>query len=449
MLRTYQPTSIFDMSLVTAAIRPSGASYRDDLLSRKPHRNPSQIIDELLADNNGYLVYQCDIIKFLQLICGLSGSEADNVRRAIGRKDSERLQAALPRILDGYCSKSAKPRMEAEAEAKEFLKIIEDASSYMFGYNHSIAYCMLGYLCAYYRYYHPLEYLTAYMNNAANDDDIKNGTAYAESIGIRVTLPKWGTSRSDYFFNIKTRTIAKGLASIKYMGAGVADELYSLAKTNAYSSFMDLLLDLTNKTSLDSRQLDILIKLDYFDTFGNQRELLRLVEAFNILKQGTAKKLLRGPLEGTRLGEIVSRYSTFQKKNGEEAKSFTILDATAILHDAEDALKSAKMPDLPELTKIRNVCDILGYPGYITGKEEDRKRLYVLDTKPLHRKSDGKLFGHSVYTKSIGSGVEARFTVFEKLYNKDPIRKGDCVLCKSFNKDGQYFQLTAYEKIFP
>ena len=80
LLKQYNPHSIFDMSLVTAAIRPSGASYRDDLIAHKPFQNPSPIIDELLKDNWGYLVYQEDTIKFLQQVCGLSGSEADNIR---------------------------------------------------------------------------------------------------------------------------------------------------------------------------------------------------------------------------------------------------------------------------------------------------------------------------------------------------------------------------------
>lgn len=133
MLKQYEPHSIFDMSLITAALRPSGASYRDDLMQHKPHKNPSPIIDELLADNNGYLIYQEDVIKFLQQICGFSGSDADNTRRAIGRKDKDRLEKALPQILEGYCEKSPQPREVAEQEAKEFLQIIEDASSYMFG----------------------------------------------------------------------------------------------------------------------------------------------------------------------------------------------------------------------------------------------------------------------------------------------------------------------------
>ena len=132
-LRKFKPKSIFDMSIVNACIRPSGASYRDDLLKRKVHSNPSKIIDELFKDNLGYLIYQEDTIKFLQDICGLSGSEADNVRRAIGRKQKDRLDAAMPSILEGYCNKSPLPREQAETEAKDFLQIIEDSASYQFG----------------------------------------------------------------------------------------------------------------------------------------------------------------------------------------------------------------------------------------------------------------------------------------------------------------------------
>ncbi len=133
MLKKFQPHSIFDMNLVTAAVRPSGASYRDKLMDKIPNKNPTKEIDELLRNNLGYLIFQEDIIAFLQQMCGLSGSEADNVRRAIGRKDAERLEKAIPKILEGYCENSSKPRKEAEEDAKAFLKIIEDASSYSFG----------------------------------------------------------------------------------------------------------------------------------------------------------------------------------------------------------------------------------------------------------------------------------------------------------------------------
>ena len=121
------------MSLVTAALRPSGSSYRDKLMKKEFHKNPSTIIDDMLADNYGYLIYQEDTIKFLKDICGLSGSEADNIRRAIGRKQKDRLDAAMPSILEGYCKTSDQPREKAEQEAREFLQIIEDSANYQFG----------------------------------------------------------------------------------------------------------------------------------------------------------------------------------------------------------------------------------------------------------------------------------------------------------------------------
>ena len=448
-LKKFAPKSIFDMSIVTACIRPSGSSYRDKLLARVPHKNPSEIIDKLLEDNLGYLIYQEDTIKFLQQICGLSGSEADNIRRAIGRKQRDRLEAALPSILEGYCSKSPQPREVAEHEAKEFLQIIEDSASYQFGYNHSVAYCLLGYLCAYYRYYHPIEFITAFLNNAANEEDIRNGTAYATHVGIHITMPKWGLSKSDYFFDKEKNIIAKGLSSIKYMSDGLAEELYDVAKSSDYKYFTDVLSAIDQNTSLNTRQLDILIKLDFFSDFGNQRELLRMTEMYyETFKRGTARKISKDKVDGTVLEPIVSKYSVGVTKSGQFAKSYTILDIDAILHEIEDAIKAAGMDDLSDLVKVRNFVDVMGYVGYVSGREEDRRKLYVLDTFPVCRKKDGKQFGYTVITKSIGSGIEGRFTVFNNIYNKDPIHKGDIIYCTGFKRDGIYFTLTGYHKVY-
>lgn len=447
-LKKFIPKSIFDMSIVTACIRPSGASYREALLARRPHKNPSKIIDDLLSENLGYLIYQEDTIKFLQQICGLSGSEADNIRRAIGRKQKDRLDKALPSILEGYCSKSDQPRVEAEQEAKEFLQIIEDSASYQFGYNHSIAYCMLGYLCAYFRYYYPYEFITSFLNNAANEDDIRNGTAYASRIGIRVTMPKFGLSRGEYFFDKDRKIIAKGLSSIKYMSAGTAEELYRIAQEREYDYFVDLLAAM-DKTSLNTRQLDILIKLDFFSDFGNQRELLRIVEMFyDTFKKGQAKQISKSRVEGSPLESIVSKYAVGTTKTGLNAKKYTILDIWSIMRECESAIMNLHLSDLSDLVKVRNFAEVMGYVGYVSGNEEDRRKLYVLDVYPLVRKKDNKQFGYSVITKSIGSGIESRFTIVNRVYDENPVTKGDIIYCTSFEKNGSYFRMTKYEKLY-
>lgn len=448
-LKKFIPQSIFDMSIVTACIRPSGSSYRDVLLARKTHKNPSEIIDDLLKDNLGYLIYQEDTIKFLQEICGLSGSEADNIRRAIGRKQKDRLDKAMPDILNGYCNKSPKSREESEEEAKEFLQIIEDSASYQFGYNHSIAYCLLGYLCAYLRHYHPVEFITSFLNNAANDEDISNGTSYANRIGVEITMPKWGISRSEYFFNKERTFIAKGLTSIKFISAKHAEELYNLAQTKKYNRFIDLLRDINQYTSINARELDILIKIDFFSEFGNQRELFRIRDIYiDFFNKGEAKKISKSKVDGTPIESIIKKYSVGVTKSGGEAKSYTLLDIESILNETEDVIKALQLEDLSLTLKVKNFEDAMGYIGYVSSKTEDRPKLYITDIYELHRKKDDKQFGYSVLTKSIGSGRESKFTVFNGLYNKNPIKKGDLIRCKGFERNGQYFTLTAYDRIY-
>ena len=447
--RKFKPKNIFDMSLVTACIRPSGASYRNDLLTRIPHKNPSEIIDDLLKDNLGYLIYQEDTIKFLQEICGLSGSEADTIRRAIGHKDKGKLNESLPRILNGYCEKSEKPRDQSEKEAKEFLQVIEDSASYQFGYNHSVAYCLLGYLCGYYRCHYPLEFLTSFLNNAANEDDIKNGTLYANKVGIKVTMPKWGLSKSDYFFDKEKNIIAKGLSSIKYMSTGIAEELYKLAHSKDYAHFVDVLYDINKFSKIDSRQLDILIKIDFFSDFGNQRELLRIADIFdNSFKKGEAKQISKAKVEGTVFEPIISKYANGTTKTGGIAKNYTLINIRSILREIENTIKALHLDDLGDVVKVRNFTDAMGYVGYVSGKDEDRRKLYITNIYPVCRKKDGKQFGYSITTKSIGSGVEGRFTVFNRVYDKDPIKKDDIIFCKSFERDGKYFTLTGYSKLY-
>lgn len=423
-LRKFKTHSIYDMSLVTACIRPSGASYRDELLQRKPHHNPSPIIDDLLKDNLGYLIYQEDTIKFLQQICGLSGSEADNVRRAIGRKQKDRLEAALPDILEGYCSKSSQPRNIAEEEAKEFLQIIEDSASYQFGYNHSIGYCMIGYLCAYLRYYYPAEFITAYLNNANNEDDIKNGSALAELYGIQIVPPRYGISKDRYVYDKDRNVIAKGINSIKYMNSTVANELYDLAKRSDPKTFMSLLTLMNNETSIDTRQRDILIKIDFFVDFGNVTELSRIASIFVFFKNGTAKKVQKDKISGQML-DVVSKYATDKNKNGTEAKSFTITDMAGLLNECESVIKSLHLPDLDLKCKIQNQIELMGYIDLTTNKKEDRRKLLITDVFPLSSKKDNTVWGYAAQTRSIGSGKVSRLTIRSSVYAKTPVKRFD------------------------
>ena len=400
MLQSFQPHKINDMSLVNAALRPSGASYRDRLLAHEINHNPSEIIDDLLKDNFGFLVFQEDTIAFLQKICGLSGSEADNIRRAIGRKQKDRLEKAMPSILEGYCSKSSKPRNVAEEEAKAFLQIIEDSSNYQFGFNHSTGYSMIGYTCAYMRYYYPKQFIAAYLNNANNEDDIVNGTNLAQSKGIEILPAKFGHSKDIYLPDEKDNKIYKGVASIKFLNSDVANALYDMKGQN-FDSFIDVIKVFPG----NSRQLDILIKLSYFEEFGSIGTLLREVEMYN---NYGGKKLLKKD-KCNLPSELLSKYCT------ETEKQWRVQDQDGLIKELCGMIpKNCSVP-LQSIFQWQQE-----YLGYISYKDETKKNVgYVLS---VNTKYSPKI---TVY--AIDKGTTEVYKIPKKSYEKQPFNQG-CII---------------------
>lgn len=229
------------------------------------------------------------------------------------RKQQDRLAAALPGILEGYCNKSDKPREVAEEEAKTFIKVIEDSASYMFGFNHATGYSMLGYLCAYYRYYYPLEFCTAFLNCSESEADITAGTQLIRDLGYKIMPPKFGMSRAGFFYNLEDGTIYKSIDSIKYMSKAIAEELYNLSQ-NRFESFTDLLYALKEHTSLDARQLDILIKLNFFSDFGDPQKLLYIASRFD-------KLATRKSISLDKLNELFVERDDLARFSGKQTKT--------------------------------------------------------------------------------------------------------------------------------
>lgn len=136
---------------------------------------------------------------------------------------------------------------------------------------------MIGYTCAYLRYYYPTEFITAYLNNANNEDDIKNGTELAKFYHITIHGIKFRHSIANY--SCDKNGIYKGIASIKFLNEDAANDLYSI-KDEKFNSFIDLLGRISS-LKVDSRKLDILIKLDFFSEFGSIQYLITCDDLYN------------------------------------------------------------------------------------------------------------------------------------------------------------------------
>ena len=442
LLKRYKPTMITHMSTVNASLRPSGESYREALISHKPCKNPSAMIDELLKDNDGYLIFQEDTIKFLQNICGLTGAEADNVRRAIGRKQVDRLQAALPKILDGYCKMSPQPREVAEQEAKQFLQIIEDSASYQFGYNHSTGYSMIGYLCGYLRHYYPLEFIAAYLKNADGEKDIANGTELAKQLGIEIKPIKFRHSSDKYTCDKPNKAVYKSVSSVKYLNSAVATALYNM-RDQHFDSFIGFL----KVNPANTRQTEILIRLDFFSEFGKSARLLAVHDIFQkwfsrkdgeYVSKKSVKKTAIEPFSIERLNALCDK---------ETPSAYQFADLTPLI-----AEYTASIPDedIPATDKIEAQLEYLGYIQ-ATNREEDRRVGYVRAVYPCKRKADNKTWAYTVQATFLGKGKNTDFTVYKATYDKCKLQKGDIFYADQVApKDYQgrrYWHLTNYHKI--
>lgn len=200
------------------------------------------------------------------------------VHNCIAKKDADKIAKALPQILEGYCSKSDKPREIAEEEAKKFLQVIEDASAYMFNKNHALGYSLLSYLCGYYRHYYPVQYCTAYLSCAKNDDDLFNGQQLARNLGIKFENVKFRFAQWDYSYDVDKKIIYKGLSEVPRMSKAAYKGLSSLYFTE-FATFNDLLKAMS-EVKVNVAQIENLIKLNYFSEFGDINYLLAYLDLF-------------------------------------------------------------------------------------------------------------------------------------------------------------------------
>ena len=424
-LKKFDAKSIDDLTLVNACIRPSGTTYRDDVFAHKKHKNPSKLIDSVLENSLNYLVYQEQTIAFLQEVCGLSGGEADNVRRAIGRKQKDRLDAAMPKILEGYCNKSDKPREEAEKEVKEFLKVIEDSASYQFGYNHSTAYSLIGYMCAYLRYYYPAQFITAFLNYAANDEDIKNGTQLARLKGIKIISPKFRHSTSVY--SCDNNIVYKGTSSIKGLSKTIGDKLYSL-KDKSYPTFFDFLLD-CKENSIGIADLTILIKLDYFSEFGTIGKLLKYIDIYNELY---GKKMIKKDKK-----YLVKRIYLSGFCTKETEKQYSGFDSERCLRELWKLMEKDNQ-DIPFRDKIKYQLD---YFGYINLIDENANPEHWMVTDFVVRGNNRMV---SLYR--LKDGERQTVKIRAKTYISNPFNKGDILQIICFIKEGKWMFNSETEK---
>ena len=351
-LKRYKPSSLAEMSAWVAAIRPGFASLLNNFLDRQPYSTGVSELDQILEDSFHYLIYQESIMKFLVWL-GIEEKGTYDIIKKIAKKKfkEEELLLLKGQLEEGWIKRVGK--IDGFAETWQ---VVEDAAHYSFNASHSLSVAIDSIYGAYLKSHYPMEYFTTVLTLYADDMD-RTSKLIAELpyFNIKLRPIKFGKSGSDYTMDKTTNSIYKGIASIKFCNSQIADELLELSK-NHYDVFIDLLKDIKEKTSINSRQLTILTSLNFFSDFGNNKYLLNIIDIYD--KFANVKIIAKNKMESLGISDyLIVKYA------GKETKSqWRELNNQGLIKELCNRLKNESMDSIEQM---RLELEYLGYVNYI------------------------------------------------------------------------------------
>lgn len=382
----YKPQNVEELSHFVAGIRPSFESMKSYLLNRKEFSYNIPEFDKLLQTSMNFILYQENIMSAL-VYAGIPEDETYGIIKAISKKKKDIIMNAKDRFIEGFTKKTG-----SEENAEKVWKIIEDASAYGFNSSHSLSVAYDSLYGAYLKATYPLQYYSVALNiNEGNETITHDLTEELKYFDIKLIDIKFGKSKAKYSYNIENKEIYKGISSIKYMNETIAEELFEISKNN-YENFVDLLIDIVEKTTVNSRQMKILIKLNFFDMFGKNKYL------FDI-------------------------YEYFMKKYKKTLKDTTKLKRIDMI---KEEVKSYKNEDLSVKEILETQSEFLGYLTYKNEKIKDDV-FYIVEI-------EGNYQNKMMILHKLKDGVGYKYKLNKRIIEEIGVRKGQIVKILSLEK---------------
>ena len=417
LVMRYKPKSLAEMSSFVAIIRPGCASLLDDFIERKPYTTGVQALDNILEDSEHRLIYQESIMKYL-IWLGISEPQSYDVIKKIAKKKfkEQELKDLKAQLIEGW-----KKQVGEEKGFNETWQVVEDAAKYSFNASHSLSYAYDSLYGAYLKSHYPLEYYTVALNYYSNDAT-RTGklTKELKAYGISLEKPQFRYSIDEYFMDKQNNKIYKGTGAIKFLNKECSLFLYSL-KDNKYDTFIDLLSDITDskdeqgRAYVNSRQIDILIKSQYFQEFGNNKKLLTV---YNYFKELYGRKVLsKSKAEELQIPDkYLNREDVIQTEK--QFKFENICDILKLIEcDTPDESFSIK-------EQVEFEMDALGYISMTYNV--DKKVCYILD---VDTKYTPKI---TLYCLNNGKTVLCK--VNKTLFKNNPLKKGMIIRAIKFEE---------------
>jgi DNA polymerase-3 subunit alpha len=229
--KAIKPQTVTEISDVVSLIRPatldSGTAeqYRKVKNKEADFKPVHDLLAHQVKDTYGILLYQEQQIEACRVLARLSLIEADNIRKAIGKKKPEELKKWKSTFIDGCTNNGI-----ATEKSEEIWNILEKAAGYSFNFSHGLSYAMLSYEAAYLKANYPLEFFCAKMRGCKSDFDKLKSLVYdAKLFDIDIIPPSIQRGNKDFDI-IDDKTISFGLSALKGVGAAGVQKLVAVSK---------------------------------------------------------------------------------------------------------------------------------------------------------------------------------------------------------------------------
>ena len=357
VMKDLKPDCLEDIIAGISLYRPGPMQFIPDYIKGK--RDPKSVhyahpmLEPILGVTNGCMVYQEQVMQICRSLAGYSYGQADEVRRAMGKKKMDVMALHRNYFINGKVNDNGEVEIEGAVRRgvpKETAELLFDQmyafAQYAFNKSHAAAYAYVSYQTAYCKRYHPVEYLAAVLNNRiTNIDDIKKYIAYGKENNIDFLPPD--INKSGVSFTVENGKIRFALAAIKNIGSGSMEKIVEERKTHGDFVSLEDFLKRVGSQYLNKRLVENLIKSGAFDCFKVSRA--QMVSVFEPLME-----------------------MVYADKKKKESGQFSMFDLVENAAPAVVALPKSNIKEFPNKLKLSYEKEVLGL--YVSGNPLDEYR---------------------------------------------------------------------------
>lgn len=354
VMKDLKPDCLEDIIAGISLYRPGPMQFIPDYIKGK--RDPKSVhyahpmLEPILGLTNGCMVYQEQVMQICRSLAGYSYGQADEVRRAMGKKKMDVMALHRNYFINGKVNDNGEVEIEGAVRRgvpKETAELLFDQmyafAQYAFNKSHAAAYAYVSYQTAYCKRYHPVEYLAAVLNNRiTNIDDIKKYIAYGKENNIDFLPPD--INKSGVSFTVENGKIRFALAAIKNIGSGSMEKIVEERKTRGDFVSLEDFLKRVESQYLNKRLVENLIKSGAFDCFKVSRA--QMVSVFEPLME-----------------------MVYADKKKKESGQFSMFDLVENAAPAVVALPKSNIKEFPNKLKLSYEKEVLGL--YVSGNPLD------------------------------------------------------------------------------